>query len=72
MGGTTLTASSAASEIEEGADAEQKENVDPSIHHGAVGDDGAGVRSTTDGADTDVPKKRVWNGCLPSQKRKKK
>jgi hypothetical protein len=70
--GTTLTASSATSEKEEGADAEQKENVDPSIQHGTVDDDGAGVRSTTDGADADVPKKRPWNGCLPSQKRKKK
>ena len=55
--GTTLTASSAASEIDEGADAE-KENVDPSIQHGGVGDgDGAGVSSTTDGANETIQRK---------------
>lgn len=64
LGGTTLTASSA-SELEESAD---KENEDPSI---LLGNISAGI-SFDDGTGTQVPKKRVWNGCIPIPKQRKK
>ena len=62
VGGTTLTALASETEIEKSA--ADKENEDSSIRHGDVGfDDDTGIQ---------FPKKRVWNGCIPIPKRRKK